>query len=61
MVASGSSQARLSTIADGMAQWYSKAESDEKPSAPINSSWYSPPSGARNWVCRFGGIRPAVR
>ena len=33
----------------------------EKPSTPINSSVYRPPSGRRNWVCRLRGISPTLR
>src|SRR3954463_10363543 len=58
---SGSSQGRASTIAEGMPRWYSSEESEEKPSSPISSSEYSPPSGRRNWVCRFGGTSPTCR
>src|SRR5690606_4925285 len=27
---------------------------------PKSCSWYSPPSGLSNWVCRFGGIFPRL-
>src|SRR3712207_7583946 len=57
----GGSNASAATIAVGRCRWYSSEESEEKPSCPISSSAYSPPSGRRNWVCRLGGDRKSTR
>src|SRR6266542_967247 len=57
----GISTASALTIAVGRWRWYSSDMSEEKPSWPISSSAYRPPSGLRNWVWRLRGTSPTER